>query len=88
MRSVFKWTIRQGKLAGEQNRKQNRAISILRGRALEMLTLVYIKVFFEGEMPLATALPVLSLHVAIFDFGYGSLKTPLNGFLALRGMLV
>jgi hypothetical protein len=31
-----------------------------------------------GERPLATALPVLRLHVAIFDFGYGSLKTPLK----------
>jgi hypothetical protein len=35
--------------------------------------------FFWGERPLATALPVLRLHLAIFDFGYGSLKTPVVG---------
>jgi hypothetical protein len=44
-------------------------------------------IFFGGETPLATALPVLRLHVAIFDFGYGSLKTPLKGLLTLKGML-
>jgi hypothetical protein len=45
--------------------------------------------FFWGGTPLATALPTgTKIHVAIFDFDYGSLKPPLKGFLALRGMLV